>query len=60
MATSSFDTTFRINSDWGVKNLEKGIKEYEQKGPLRPEYESLSVCQSTPEMIANTMKANKR
>ena len=25
MATTSFDTTFRINPDWGVKNLKTEI-----------------------------------
>ncbi len=32
MATTSFDTTFRINPDWGVKNLKKGLEEYEKNG----------------------------
>ncbi len=36
MATTSFDTTFRINPDWGVKNLKKGLEEYEKNGPKLP------------------------
>ena len=37
MATSSFDTTFRINPDWGVKNLEKAFEDYEKNGPKKPQ-----------------------
>ena len=43
MATSSFDTTFRINPDWGVKNLENSIKDYEKSGPVKAEYSGLPV-----------------
>ena len=32
MPTTSSDTTFRINPDWGVKNLTNGLEEYEKNG----------------------------
>lgn len=59
MATSSFDTTFRINPDWGVKNLENAIKDYEKSGPVKAEYSGLHVSKPTKEMVENIMRYNK-
>lgn len=59
MATSSFDTTFRINPDWGVKNLENAIKDYEKSGPVKAEYSGLHVSKPTKEMVENIMRYKK-
>lgn len=59
MATSSFDTTFRINPDWGVKNLENAIKDYEKSGPVKAEYSGLPVSKPTKEMVENIMRYSK-
>lgn len=59
MATSSFDTTFRINPDWGVKNLENAIKDYEKSGPFKAEYSGLPVSKPTKEMVENIMRYSK-
>lgn len=59
MATSSFDTTFRINPDWGVKNLENAIKDYEKSGPVKAEYSGLPVSKPTKEMVENIMRYKK-
>lgn len=59
MATSSFDTTFRINPDWGVKNLENAIRDYEKSGPVKAEYSGLPVSKPTKEMVENIMRYSK-
>ena len=59
MATSSFDTTFRINPDWGVKNLENAIRDYEKSGPVKAEYSGLPVSKPTKEMVENIMRYKK-
>ena len=59
MATSSFDTIFRINPNWGVKYLENAIKDYEKSGPVKAEYSGLSVSKPTKEMVENIMRYKK-
>ena len=51
MATTSFDTTFRINPDWGVKNLKKGLEEYEKNGPKLPSPSIAPVLKPTAEVM---------
>ena len=51
MATTSFDTTFRINPDWGVKNLKKGLEEYEKNGPRFPSPSIAPVLNPTAEVM---------
>lgn len=59
MATSSFDTIFRINHNWGVKNLENSIKDYEKSGPVKAEYSGFPVSKPTKEMVENIMRYKK-
>lgn len=56
MATSSFDTTFRINPDWGVKNIRKGLEEYEKNGPRRPTHERMPIAKPTDELLEKIAK----
>ena len=51
MATSSFDTTFRINPDWGVKNLEKAFKDYEKNVPKKPQAAPVPEAKPTEETM---------
>lgn len=61
MATTSFDTTFRINPDWGVKNLKKGLEEYEKNGPRFPAPSIAPVLKPTAEVMEKigNLKKNK-
>ena len=56
MATTSFDTTFRINPDWGVKNLKKGLEEYEKNGPRFPSPSIAPVLKPTDEVMKKIEK----
>lgn len=56
MATTSFDTTFRINPDWGVKNLENGLEEYEKNGPRLPSPSVAPVLKPTAEVMKKIEK----
>lgn len=60
MATTSFDTTFRINPDWGVKNLKKGLEEYEKNGPKFPSPSIAPVLKPTAEVMEKIGKLKKR
>ena len=51
MATSSFDTTFRINPDWGVKNLEEAFEDYEKNGPKKPQAAPVPEAKPTEETM---------
>lgn len=59
MATTSFDTTFRINPDWGVKNLKKGLEEYEKNGPKFPSPSIAPVLKPTAELMEMIGKLKK-
>ena len=59
MPTSSFDTTFRINPDWGVRNLEKGFEEYEKNGPKYPSPSIAPVLKPTDEVMGKIAKLKK-
>lgn len=61
MATTSFDTTFRINPDWGVKNLKKGLEEYKKNGPRFPSHSIAPVLKPTAEVMEKigNLKKNK-
>ena len=60
MATSSFDTTFRINPDWGVKNLEKGLKDYEKNGPDYPKYSPTPILEPSDALIKKILKGDRK
>lgn len=60
MATTSFDTTFRINPDWGVKNLKKGLDEYERNGPKYPSPSTARVLKPSDEVMEKIGKLKKR
>lgn len=60
MATTSFDTTFRINPDWGVKNLKKGLDEYEKNGPKYPSPSIAHVLKPTDEVMEKIGKLKKK
>lgn len=60
MATTSFDTTFRINPDWGGgKNLKKGLEEYEKNGPKFPSPSIAPVLKPTAEVMEKIGKLKK-
>ena len=59
MATTSFDTTFRINLDWGVKNLKKGLEEYEKNDPRFPSPSIAPVLKPTAEVMEKIGKLKK-
>ena len=59
MATTSFDTTFRINPDWGVKNLKKGLEEYKKNGPRFPSHSIAPVLKPTAEVMEMIGKLKK-
>ena len=62
MATESFSRTFKVNPDWGVKNLEKaidaGTPEIVQK-VRSPEYQAKfkKMTTITPEIAEKMRKA---
>lgn len=56
MATTSFDTTFRINPNWGVKNLKKGLEEYKKNGPRFPSPSIAPVLKPTAEVMGKIGK----
>lgn len=60
MATTSFDTTFRINPDWGVKNLRKGLEEYEKNGPKSPSPSIAHILKPTDEVMEKIGKLTKK
>ena len=61
MATESFSRTFEVNTDWGVKNLEKAIDEgsVSVRRVKTPEYQKKfkEMTTITPEKIARIRKA---
>ena len=59
MATTSFDTTFRINPNWGVKNLKKGLEEYKKNGPRFPSPSIAPVLKPTAEVMEMIGKLKK-
>ena len=59
MATTSFDTTFRVNPDWGVKNLKKGLKEYEKNGTRLPSPSIAPVLKPSAEVMEKIGKLKK-
>ena len=48
-----------VLTDWGVKNLENAIKDYEKSGPVKAEYSGLHVSKPTKEMVENIMRYKK-